>query len=157
MSKKTYSPYGIISERLIELYAELEKLSTSKHLLNKLNTCIALSEGIEPYIENNTTPESKNLATVLKMLGGSSHAEECYQVSFFFQLRLSNPFNLTPPLTLSLTSTLKPTRFFSISDLNMVSNSETNPNCDCSFKFDTISNSNFIIVKLSPFLPMLPS
>ena len=66
MSKKTYSPYGIISERLIELYAELEKLSTNKHLLNKLNTCIALSGGIEPYIENNTTPESNNLADLSK-------------------------------------------------------------------------------------------
>ncbi len=66
MSKKTYSPYGIISERLIELYDELEKFSTNTQLLNKLNTCIGLSKGVEPYIENNTTPESNNLANLSK-------------------------------------------------------------------------------------------
>ena len=62
MSKKTYSPYGIISDRLIELYSELDKISINKHLLDKLNTCIALSKGVEPYTENNTTSESNNLA-----------------------------------------------------------------------------------------------
>ena len=50
MSKKTYSPYGIISERLKELYIELDKISIDKQLLLQLNSCISLSEGVESYL-----------------------------------------------------------------------------------------------------------
>ena len=66
MSKKTYSPYGIISERLKELYIELDKISIDKRLLLQLNSCISLSEGVESYMEKNTSPESDNLADLSK-------------------------------------------------------------------------------------------
>ncbi len=64
MSKKTYSPYGIINERLKRIYSELEKIPTEKSLLKQLKGCICLAEGVESYTEENTSPESENLSNL---------------------------------------------------------------------------------------------
>jgi len=64
MSQKTYSPYGIISERLKRIYSELEKVPIDKSLLYQLYGCISLADGVENHLEESTSPESENLSNL---------------------------------------------------------------------------------------------
>ena len=62
--RKTYSPYGIISERLKKLQKKMKEVSTDKNIISEIEKCISLSKNVEHYTEKCTTKPSKNLETI---------------------------------------------------------------------------------------------